>query len=870
MPSAGALPPPVITPLRMPDFSKPSNHISTDTLIKLDIDTLFCKLYFTTDGSRPDPFIPRAPGGKETTFRYKGPFTLKPGRRTVRALAMSSDGVKESAVVTKTFQVENPQSELDKFFAGLDDVNTVELSSSSEWSSDSEINFWQQRSDSLRRSLREAKKQEKKEKQKRREEKERRHKKKHKKDSDSSSSSSESESDSDDDDHHHKKKKGKNDKDRKKDKKSKSDKDDEKKKDTKKASKKEDVKKKDDSKKPEKKNPPKKKVTAGAPKPNDKKDEAKDNKKKEKEEDKEKSDESDKDKKMLALEPAKRRNVWGAMDTQGNNDVDGPFNPVNYSGTQINLWGMPPEMITELAVSNGAATLKRDPNATGGGFGGGGGAVTAKQLGAVTNQVMQKLDETHEMTVKDVRLAVEDMKKKATAAIQAPPKPAADVINGNGPTLMPVSPGNGQLRKQLSHVYAHLIDYCKRDQSFKAAISEPQIGKILNADFDEGESSYLITIEMVKPGAKPKPQTKKEQPKPETKRKPSVSKPKEETKKPPKKEKPPEEYVPFFETEDYEQEGTLKPADPFNKEADCEKLRKAMKGLGTDEQAIIDVLGYRISNQRQEIVKQFKTMFGKDLISELKSEISGQFLATCKALCLPPDEYDASELRKAMKGLGTDEDTLIEIICTRTNAQLNMIKQTYKKLYSRDVEKDVESETSGHYKRLLISCLQANRDENTEFDRNAAKADAQKLYEAGEKKWGTDESQFNVILMSKSYPHLRAVFEEYKTISKKNIEEAIESEMSGDLKTGMLTVVRCIKYKPSYFAQALHKAMKGLGTNDDVLVRIVVSRCELDMVQIKGEFQKLYNDTLANWITDDISGDYRKIILALIGEPLKK
>lgn len=36
---------------------------------------------------------------------------------------------------------------------------------------------------------------------------------------------------------------------------------------------------------------------------------------------------------------------------------------------------------------------------------------------------------------------------------------------------------------------------------------------------------------------------------------------------------------------------------------------------GTDEKAIIDVLGYRNSNQRMEIVAMFKTMFGKVSLS---------------------------------------------------------------------------------------------------------------------------------------------------------------------------------------------------------------------------------------------------------------
>jgi hypothetical protein len=45
---------------------------------------------------------------------------------------------------------------------------------------------------------------------------------------------------------------------------------------------------------------------------------------------------------------------------------------------------------------------------------------------------------------------------------------------------------------------------------------------------------------------------------------------------------------------------------------------------------------------------------------------------------MAPAEYDAYQLRKAMKGLGTDEDVLIEILCTRSNAQLKEIIRVYK------------------------------------------------------------------------------------------------------------------------------------------------------------------------------------------------
>lgn len=49
------------------------------------------------------------------------------------------------------------------------------------------------------------------------------------------------------------------------------------------------------------------------------------------------------------------------------------------------------------------------------------------------------------------------------------------------------------------------------------------------------------------------------------------------------------------------------------------------------------------------------------------------------ALLEPKAVYDAKCLRRAMKGLGTDEAVLIEILCTRTNAEIKEIVATYKK-----------------------------------------------------------------------------------------------------------------------------------------------------------------------------------------------
>ena len=65
--------------------------------------------------------------------------------------------------------------------------------------------------------------------------------------------------------------------------------------------------------------------------------------------------------------------------------------------------------------------------------------------------------------------------------------------------------------------------------------------------------------------------------------------------------------------------------------------------------------------------------------------------------------------------------------------------------------------------------------------------------------------------------------------------------------------VRCIKDKPSQFAKVLYKSMKGAGTDDNSLMRVVVSRAEIDMVQIKEAFQQEYGKTLASFISVSVN-----------------
>uniref|UniRef100_A0AAX7T7E4 Annexin n=1 Tax=Astatotilapia calliptera TaxID=8154 RepID=A0AAX7T7E4_ASTCA len=271
--------------------------------------------------------------------------------------------------------------------------------------------------------------------------------------------------------------------------------------------------------------------------------------------------------------------------------------------------------------------------------------------------------------------------------------------------------------------------------------------------------------------------------------------------------------------------GTIKPKANFNAEQDAAALKKALEGLGTNEKIVIEILTTRSSAQRQLICKAYEKATSRTLVKDLKGDTSGNFEDLLVALVTPPAEYDCHEVMRAMKGAGTKDKVLIEIFASRSNQQIKDLSDIYFKGKSY-----------------------GKRDESTTVDVNKAREDAKTLYNAGEKKWGTDESKFIEILCKKSIPHLRQTVIEYKNISGKTLQQSIEGEMSGDLENLLVAVVKCVKSVPGYFAELLHESMKGAGTDESTLNRIMVSRSEIDLLDIRAEFKKLYKHSLLSAI----------------------
>jgi len=298
-------------------------------------------------------------------------------------------------------------------------------------------------------------------------------------------------------------------------------------------------------------------------------------------------------------------------------------------------------------------------------------------------------------------------------------------------------------------------------------------------------------------------------------------------------------------------------------EEDLENLKKAMEGYGTDEDTLIKIIANRTTSQRLKIKEEWKKKYGSDLIEDLKKELNGKFEEAIVALFSDPIDYDCDSLRSAMSGLGTNEDTLIEIISSRPQEVLKQIKERYQQKFNRDLIEDIKKETHGTLENILTTLLQCKRSTNKSPNSKEISKYAQEIYDAGEAKIGHDSSVFNKYLTTLSPIELICLNQEYNFIAKHTILQAIDKEFVGNSKKAFRSLVYATLLPSEYFATRVNEAIKGIGTKDHLLMRVLITRDEIDMPQIKECYKKLYGKNMLEAIKDDISGNYRKLMLEL-------
>ncbi|KAL6124929.1 hypothetical protein ACLB2K_077437 [Fragaria x ananassa] len=302
-------------------------------------------------------------------------------------------------------------------------------------------------------------------------------------------------------------------------------------------------------------------------------------------------------------------------------------------------------------------------------------------------------------------------------------------------------------------------------------------------------------------------------------------------------------------------------------EQDCERLHKAFQGFGTDEEAVIWVLGHRNAIQRREIRDTYQRLYNKPLIDVLHSELSGDFRDAVILWTYDPPERDAKLARDALKQKkkGIKQlKVLVEIACASSPHHLMAVRQVYGSLFECSLEEDIASNLSLPLRKLLVGLVSSYRYDRELVDSGIVSSEALKLHEAIKTKQ-LDHNHVVSILSTRNIFQLRETFECYKQNYGTSIDQDIKNCGAGDLESLLTLVITCIDTPEKHFAQVINESVVGLGTDEESLNRAIVSRAEIDMIKIREEYSTLFKTSLEDDVKGDTSGDYKDFLLTLLG-----
>jgi annexin A7/11 len=300
---------------------------------------------------------------------------------------------------------------------------------------------------------------------------------------------------------------------------------------------------------------------------------------------------------------------------------------------------------------------------------------------------------------------------------------------------------------------------------------------------------------------------------------------------------------------------------------DVEVIRKAMKGFGTDEKALIAALAKKDPIEVNAIRVQYDQRLIRNMIKDIEKETSGYFEKGLVEIARGPLESDCYNLMEAMKGMGTKEVILDDILIGRSNADINAINQKYQELFKRSLQQDLRGDLSAGTEQMYDMIVAARRAEDSHPVNPQEIEQAVTDLQAGIGGFASKNiPQVCAILTSRNDAQLRALSNAYQQRFQKSLDSVLKSAFSGHMEDALRLLVQRAVNRPEAEAVRLEEAMAGMGTKDELLVQRVV-RCHWDrnfMNNVSNAYKHLYNKDLVKRIEGETRGDYEKLLVACV------
>lgn len=288
---------------------------------------------------------------------------------------------------------------------------------------------------------------------------------------------------------------------------------------------------------------------------------------------------------------------------------------------------------------------------------------------------------------------------------------------------------------------------------------------------------------------------------------------------------------------------------------DVEDLKQLIENA--DYSSMTDFITRKTHKERMRLRQIYKQKFDKDLMSDLKSSFAGIYLKIILGLFTDPVEFDIDYIYKCLKE-DTSYNILIEIFASRPDWYLNKIKNLYQRKYNIELEEHIKEGTLDDFKKLLLQILQSERSTNQSPDVDQCKKLAEDLEQEESENLTVDSPIINSIFIKSSPQELVSISQEYNKSTQKLITQTINEHFKGNVKN-LLNAILMAKISPSeYYANVIHESID----DEDIILKVIISRAEIDFTQIKKYYLKLYENNVVNDIKKD-SHEYTNLLVAI-------
>ncbi|CAN0373059.1 unnamed protein product [Ascophyllum nodosum] len=326
-------------------------------------------------------------------------------------------------------------------------------------------------------------------------------------------------------------------------------------------------------------------------------------------------------------------------------------------------------------------------------------------------------------------------------------------------------------------------------------------------------------------------------------------------------------------------------------------LFEACDGFGTDEDRVTRLLGGTEKRNMHKVAKYFQETNGKPLVEELKDELNGTFLKAALSWAAGGDptngleditahlkleveedsskdrEYtkallqertnlrdficqaDAADIRHACSGLGTNDRSMVNIICSRTKVHLARVDQHYNSMFKRSLSKQVRQECGGTYRNFLLYTLLPYAD----FDALMLKKSMDGL--------GTKEDLIIATIAPLNNARIRAAKKRHDE-KYEELVDRLQGELGGSFEEAVLTVLQAKRKEGVVDEELAQQQAQELIEDKDNFIPILTKASRRQIKLIGDSFEQSQEISLERAIKKEFSGDMEKLLLALAMEPM--